>query len=91
MADMYYMPVAPHNICGPVGTYAAAHLSAAIPNFLVLEFHALDVDWFDDLIARPEPTIQDGHLGFSGEPGLGIELDDDVARTHLLEGETWFE
>ncbi|MBC7236414.1 MAG: mandelate racemase/muconate lactonizing enzyme family protein [Chloroflexi bacterium] len=91
LADMYYIPVAPHNITGPIGTFAAAHLSAAIPNFLVMEFHAMDVDWFEDLIAQDEPVIREGYFHFTGKPGLGIEIDDDVARAHLLPGEKWFD
>jgi len=90
MADLYYMPIAPHNICGPIGTLAAAHLSAAIPNFLVMEFHALDVGWFEEIIDAPEPVIREGYLHFTGKPGLGIDLDEDVARRHLMPGQEWF-
>jgi L-alanine-DL-glutamate epimerase-like enolase superfamily enzyme len=42
-ADTQTIPIAPHNISSPVGTLTSAHLCAAIPNFLVLEFHASDV------------------------------------------------
>jgi L-alanine-DL-glutamate epimerase-like enolase superfamily enzyme len=90
MADLYYMPVAPHNICGPVGTLAAAHLSAAIPNFLVLELHALDVPWFQDLCADSPALIREGYLEFPPKPGLGIELNEDVARAHLIPGWSYF-
>ena len=69
---------------------AAAHLSAAIANFLVMEFHAMDVGWFEEIIDWPEPVIHDGYLHFTGQPGLGIDLDEDVARRHLMPGETWF-
>ena len=46
LGELYYLPMAPHNVCGPVGTYAAAHVCAAVPNFLVLEYHFhLDENW----------------------------------------------
>jgi L-alanine-DL-glutamate epimerase-like enolase superfamily enzyme len=35
LADMYCMPVAPHNVASPIGTVAAAHVCAAMSNFLV--------------------------------------------------------
>ena len=35
MAEVYYVPLAPHNVCGPLGTMASAHVCASIPNFLV--------------------------------------------------------
>ena len=46
MADTYYINVAPHNVASPIGTVAAAHVCASIPNFLVIEFHAHDVPWW---------------------------------------------
>ena len=39
-----------------LGTMAAAHISAAIPNFLVMEFHALEVTWFNDVTDAPQPS-----------------------------------
>jgi L-alanine-DL-glutamate epimerase-like enolase superfamily enzyme len=72
-ADTYYIPVAPHNMVGPVATIASAHLCACIPNFLVLEFQMGDVPWRDELISQPVP-IKDGSLELFDAPGLGIEL-----------------
>ncbi len=40
LADMHYVNPAVHNIAGPLGTLASAHLCAAIANFLALEWHA---------------------------------------------------
>ena len=56
-----------------------------------MEFHALDVGWFEEIIDAPQPVIHDGHLHFTGKPGLGIELDEDVAHRHLMPGQTWFD
>ena len=89
-AEENYMPVSPHNVCSPVGTMACVHLGAAVPNFDLLEFHALEVDWWDDLLAREEPLIQDGRIAVPEAPGLGIELDMDVVDDHLLDGTTGF-
>jgi len=69
---------------------ACVHLGASIPNFDVLEYHALEVDWWDDLLARDEPLIEDGRIAVPEAPGLGIELDMDVVEDHLLEGTTGF-
>ncbi|QHS16744.1 mandelate racemase/muconate lactonizing enzyme family protein [haloarchaeon 3A1-DGR] len=83
-AEEEYMPISPHNVCSPVGTMACVHLGAVIPNFDLLEYHALEVDWWDDLHTRSEPLIRDGTIAVPEEPGLGIELDDDVVEAHLL-------
>jgi L-alanine-DL-glutamate epimerase-like enolase superfamily enzyme len=84
-AEENYIPVSPHNVCSPVGTMACIHLGAAIPNFDVLEYHALGVDWWDDLLARAEPLIQEGYIEVPEAPGLGVELDHDIVEAHLLE------
>jgi len=89
-AEENYMPVSPHNVCSPVGTMACVHLGAAIPNFDLLEYHALEVDWWDDLLERDEPLIQDGYIEVPEAPGLGIELDEEVAEQHRLEGTSGF-
>ena len=36
---------------------ACVHLGAALPNFDVLEYHALEVDWWDDLTTQDDPLI----------------------------------
>ena len=53
-ADLYYIPIAPHNVASPIGTVAGAHVCAAMNNFLVMEYHAHDVPWWGDLVdGRP--------------------------------------
>ena len=89
-AEENYIAFSPHNVCSPVGTMACVHLGAAVPNFDVLEYHALEVDWWDDLLVRDDPLIQDGYVAVPEEPGLGIELDEAVVEDHLLAGETPF-
>ena len=89
-AEENYIPISPHNVCSPVGTMACVHLGAAIPNFDVLEYHALEVEWWDDLLAHEEPLIEDGYIEVPETPGLGIELDERVVEEHLLEGSDGF-
>lgn len=88
-ADMYYIPVAPHNVASPVGTVAAAHVCAAMSNFLVMEYHAFDVEWWDDLVDG-EPVIKDGFIHLTDRPGHGMVLNEDVARAHLKSGTAFF-
>lgn len=91
LADRYYLPMAPHNIAGPIGTLASAHLCAAIPNFLALEWHAADVPFFDAMLAGGGPIIRDGYIELGDAPGLGVELDLDVCRRYARHGEPFFE
>ena len=90
MADMYYMPLAPHNICGPIGTYAMMHVCAAVPNFLALEFHHLDNQFWGDLIVEG-PMIVDGHIEVPEKPGLGVTLNEDVVKQGMRESLGFFD
>lgn len=84
MADTYFIPVAPHNMVGPVATMASVHLCACIPNFLVLEFQLGDVPYRDELIDKPVP-IENGYLQIPEEPGLGISLNKEAVAKYLVE------
>ena len=91
LADMHYVNLAWHNISSPLGTMAGVHLCAAIPNFLALEWHAASVPFFDALVkGREGPLIQDGKIAVPDAPGLGIELDEDVAYKYRKPGEKFF-
>lgn len=88
-AEENYIIFSPHNVCSPIGTMACVHLGATIPNFNVLEYHALEVDWWDDLTTHPDPLIQDGYITVPETPGLGIELDETIAQEHTSGDTLW--
>ncbi len=92
LADMHYVNLTWHNISGPLGTMAGAHLAAAMPNLLALEWHAASVPFFQDLIRdAEEPMIQNGRIRVPDRPGLGIELDLDQVYKYRKPGEPFFE
>jgi len=88
-AEENYIAFSPHNVCGPVGTMACVHLGASVANFGHLEYHALEVDWWEDLLVRSEPLIRDGTIEVPEDPGLGVELDEDVAAEHANGDSLW--
>ena len=77
--------MAVHMAESPVGCMAAAHACMASENFLALEYHSADTDWWDDLvIGRKKPIVENGWIRLDDEPGLGIEdLNDEVIAQHL--------
>lgn len=88
-ADTYYMPLALHNVSSPIGTMAGVHVAAASPNFLAIEYHAREVEWWSDLVQ--EDVIQNGYITVPDTPGLGLTLDLDTVEANMVEGETLFE
>jgi L-alanine-DL-glutamate epimerase-like enolase superfamily enzyme len=90
MADLYSIPFAPHNVSSPIGTMASAHVCATVPNFLVLEFHWFNRDYWKTITDGGE-IIKNGRITVSDRPGIGLELNEDVARQYQYPGTTWFE
>jgi len=82
LAELYFIPVAVHNIASPVGTVAAAQASATMPNFMALEYHAIGVAWWNSLV-REGPLIERGYYKLNQKPGLGIELNENEMSKHL--------
>jgi gluconate/galactonate dehydratase len=90
-ADVHSRPLAPHNIAGPIGTLASAHVCASIPNFLALEWHAASVPFFDDLVTLERPVIAEGYVALPDGPGIGADLDLDACRPYARPGEPFFD
>jgi gluconate/galactonate dehydratase len=89
LADMYYIPVAMHNVSSPVATMGSAHVGTAIPNSLAVEYHSYQLGWWEDLVE--ETVIEDGYIEIPEKPGLGVTLDMDVVEEHMVEGEELFD
>ena len=78
MAEARHVQIAPHLYCGPIVGAANVQLATASPNFLILE--SIE-DWggFHSEILKTPITFEDGHVIPPTAPGLGIELNDEVA------------
>ena len=90
LAGNYSIPIAPHNVSSPLGMMAGCHVLSTVPNLLLLEFHGRDVPWWSDLCVGEKPFIVDGRMRVSEAPGIGIELDDRVARSLVWNGDPYF-
>jgi galactonate dehydratase len=91
MAHTYYVPVAPHAVTSPIGMMATAHVCAAIPNFLVQEWHWIDSpDLWPNWVKQGE-IIENGFISPTDSPGLGVEMNEDGARKAQVPGTPWFE
>ena len=80
LAEVYCIQVAPHNPKGPVSTAASVHVCATIPNFLTLE-HAHPNPLFDEVQIEPM-RMKDGHYPLPTQPGLGVDLNEEVIAAH---------
>jgi 2-dehydro-3-deoxyphosphogalactonate aldolase len=85
MAEAHYAQIAPHLYCGPVEGAANVHLAACSPNFLILESIQTWGGFHAKILKKPIRWEQ-GYVIPPTEPGLGIELDEEVARAHPYDG-----
>lgn len=73
-----------HHAASPVSFLGSVHSAAATQNFVALEHHSVDIDWWEDLVTGIEkPFVKDGFVKVPESPGLGVEVDDEVVKEHL--------
>ncbi|MDP5334017.1 MAG: mandelate racemase/muconate lactonizing enzyme family protein [Paracoccaceae bacterium] len=83
MAEAFNVQMAPHLYAGPVEWAANIHLAASIPNLLMIE--TIETPFHDSLI-KGMIRVENGHVIPPETPGLGIEIDEDLARAHPFTG-----
>ncbi|MDP4680892.1 MAG: mandelate racemase/muconate lactonizing enzyme family protein, partial [Cyclobacteriaceae bacterium] len=75
----------------PISMMANVHCAAATQNFIALEHHDVDTEWWEDLVKGiDKPIVKDGYVTVPDTPGLGVELNEDVIKEHLRKGEKYF-
>ena len=79
LAEVYNAQVAPHLYAGPIEWAANIQLAATLPNILMAEtietpFHAA--------LIKNSITVENGYVPVPTAPGLGIDVDEDLARAH---------
>ncbi len=83
IAEVYNAQMAPHLYAGPVEWAANIHLAMSIPNILMCE--CIETPFHDALVTR-SIRVEDGFIKAPEGPGLGIEVDEDLARAHPFKG-----
>ena len=83
MAEAFGAQMAPHLYAGPVEWAANLHLATSIPNILIAE--CIETDFHDSLI-KGAIRVEEGFVRLSDAPGLGIEIDEDLARANPYTG-----
>jgi galactonate dehydratase len=83
LCDTFGVSMAPHNPLGPVATMVNIHLGFATPNFLIQEVMRADVPWRDEVVSGVVPIV-DGHVTPPQAPGIGVEINFEVAAKYPL-------
>jgi galactonate dehydratase len=84
MAEVYNAQMAPHLYAGPIEWAANIHLAASIPNILMCE--SIETPFHDKLI-KGSIRVEGGYITPPDTPGLGIDVDEELARSHPFTGD----
>lgn len=77
MAEVHFVPVAPHNSNGPISTLASLHLGMSIPNSFMQEIFVSFFDRYQEVLTSPI-DVTDGFATVPSGPGWGADIDLDV-------------
>lgn len=78
------VPMAMHFAGSPISFRANVHCAAATENFIALEHHSLDVDWWAGMVKTKTPLVEKGFAPVPDEPGLGIDdIVPEVIKQHM--------
>ena len=85
MAEAYYVPISPHDASGPINVLAGAHAMASVPNHYRVETTKANLSAYNAYIDHAL-DVRGDKIYLSDRPGLGIELDKDFMRAHVVAG-----
>ena len=81
IAEAHYAVIAPHMYCGPVAAAAAIQIDTCSPNFAIQEANQGPLH---KKIFKEPLVFTDGFITPPAGPGLGIEFDESVIESHLV-------
>ncbi len=86
IAETHYAQIAPHLYAGPIEAAANLHVDLSTPNFLIQESIGKMDNFHAKLLKKPLPW-ENGYFLPTTEPGLGVELNEEVAAAHPYTGD----
>jgi len=93
LANLYYIPFAPHMVASFLGCMASCHICAAVPNFLILEwqsyFHTDPM--FKEIVQYDGEWVKDSFITLSEKPGIGVEINEAAMKKYAIPGIPFFE
>lgn len=92
LANLYYVPFAPHMVASYLGAMASCHVCASVPNFLILEwqiyFHKDPM--FKEIVTFDGTMVENSFITLSEKPGIGVEINEEGMRKYATPGVPFF-
>lgn len=94
LANLYYVPFAPHMVASLLGAMACAHVCVTVPNFHIMEWQSYfhtnkmyrEIVTFDE-----ENWVKDSFIKVSEKPGIGVDLNLEAMKKYATPGVPFFE
>ncbi|UTA70335.1 mandelate racemase/muconate lactonizing enzyme family protein [Emticicia sp. 21SJ11W-3] len=94
LANLYYVPFAPHMVASYLGAMACAHVCASVPNFMIMEwqiyFHK-DPMFKEIVTFKGDMVEKNGYIRVRDEPGIGVEINEEGMKKYATPGVPFFE
>jgi galactonate dehydratase len=94
LANLYYVPFAPHMVASLLGAMACAHVCVTVPNFHLMEwqsyFHTDKM--FREIVTFDEANwVKDSFITVSEKPGIGVDLNLEAMKKYATQNVPFFE
>ncbi|MDX2067898.1 MAG: mandelate racemase/muconate lactonizing enzyme family protein [Haliscomenobacter sp.] len=93
LANLYYVPFAPHMVASYLGAMAAAHVCASVPNFMILEwqiYYHKDPMW-KEIVKFEGEFVEKGFIKLLDKPGIGVDLNEEALKKYAAPDVPFFE
>ncbi len=94
LANLYYIPFAPHMVASFLGAMACAHVCVSVPNFLIMEwqsyFHTNPM--YKEIVSFDEGDwVKDSFVTVANHPGIGVDINQEAMKKYAVKGVPFFE
>jgi galactonate dehydratase len=94
LANLHYVPFAPHMVASLLGAMACAHVCASVPNFLIMEwqsyFHTRPM-YKEIIIFEEGDWVENSFLKVSDKPGIGVDINEEAMKKYASRDIPFFE
>ncbi len=94
LANLYYIPFAPHMVASFLGAMACAHVCAAVPNFLIMEWQSyfMTNPMYKEIVTFDEGDwVKDSFVTVAKHPGIGVDINQEAMKKYAARGVPFFE
>ena len=94
LANLHYVPFAPHMVASLLGAMACAHVCVTVPNFLIMEWQSYfeSRPMYKEIVTFDEGNwVEKSFLTVPNKPGIGVDLNVEACKKYATKDVPFFE